>query len=438
MKKEKNILQYVIMVVFGFAGIFALLVFAGVIQIGSKVSKFSGEVVLWGTVPSNELREMFSGFNKEHKKEFSVVYRSFFPEEFDEELTEALASGRGPDLMLLPDNLIVRHEDKVFPIPFDSYPLVSFQNTFVEEGELFILEEGILALPIYIDPLVLYWNRDLFSSAGIALPPQYWDELLLMAPRLSIVDENTSKISRSAVALGDVLNINNAKAILSALILQAGDDIIVRGKDDILTAVLGDFKDGGISAAESAIRFYTEFANPSRPTYSWNRALPEAQRAFVGNQVAMYFGFASELDSLREKNTHLNFRTAQIPQIRGTVAEKTFGRIVGISALKTSKNLQTAFEAMFALSSTEISGIFADAAHAVPTQRVVLSNKANADPNQSIFFDSALIARGWLDPAPEKTKGTFITMVENVVSGRDRESEAVNRANASLKRFLAE
>ena len=77
------------------------------------------------------------------------------------------------------------------------------------------------------------------------------------------------------------------------LSLQAGDDIVVRGEDDIFVPVLGDFKDGGISAAESAIRFYTEFANPSRQTYSWNRSLPEAQRAFIGNQVAMYFGFAS-------------------------------------------------------------------------------------------------------------------------------------------------
>ena len=53
-----------------------------------------------------------------------------------------------------------------------------FKNTYIEEGELYLAANGILGLPITVDPMVMYWNRDIFSSAAIAAPPSYWDEFL--------------------------------------------------------------------------------------------------------------------------------------------------------------------------------------------------------------------------------------------------------------------
>ena len=434
--EQKNLLQYVLLIGSGFFMIFAVLVFSGIIPIGSKVSKFGGQVLLWGTVSDVEIRQFIADFNNNHKREFNLVYRAFPEEEFDQELLEAIAAARGPDLVLLPDNLIVRYEDKVFPVPFDSYPLRSFQDIFVEEGELFVTTNGILALPLFVDPLILYWNRDLFSSAGIALPPTYWDELLVMAPRLSLIEERTNIVTRSAVAMGEAVNITNFKAILSALFIQAGDNIIRRDTTGVLTPVLGAFSENGISAAESGLRFYTGFANPSQKIYSWNRALPEAERAFVGNQLAMYFGFASELADIRTKNPHLNFRTAMLPQIRGALAEKTFGRITGVAALRSSGNLETAFRVMFALSEPESVRVFATAARVAPARRDILVETEGMDADQSVFRDSAIIARGWLDPVTSETNAIFQTMVEGVTSGRERERGAVSRASRALQRLL--
>lgn len=433
---NKHILQYVLLGASILVATLAMLVFAGIIQIGKKAERFGGQVLLWGTVPEPNLRQFLLQFNQEHEKEFALIYRYFPEESFDTELVEAIAASRGPDLVLLPEDLTLRYEDKIYLIPFDAYPRRTFQDTFAEEGELFVTNDGILALPFYTDPLVLYWNRDLFSSAGIALPPAYWDELLAMAPRLSVVEERTNIITRSAIALGEAVNIPNAKAILSTLFLQAGDSIVERNEQGQMDVTLGVFRQDGISAAQSSLRFYTEFANPSKQTYSWNRVLPEAQRAFTGNQSAMYLGFASELEDIRTKNSHLNFKTAVVPQIRGSIARKTFSHLIGVAALRSSGNLATAVRAMFALSGAETSQAFADAARVVPARRDLLSAPEGADADQSVFAESAIIGRGWLDPVPSETHTIFKTMIEGVTSGREREADAVSRANRALQRLI--
>ena len=74
---------------------------------------------------------------------------------------------------------IVRNQDKIIEIPYDTISGRDFKNTFIEEGEMYLTENGVLGLPFTIDPMVMYWNRDIFQSVGIANPPEFWDELFI-------------------------------------------------------------------------------------------------------------------------------------------------------------------------------------------------------------------------------------------------------------------
>ena len=40
---------------------------------------------------------------------------------FDQEFVEALAVGQGPDLFFLTQDGILKHKDKIYPIPFSVY-----------------------------------------------------------------------------------------------------------------------------------------------------------------------------------------------------------------------------------------------------------------------------------------------------------------------------
>jgi len=428
--------QIIVLVVSAFIGIFATLVFAGIIPWFGGSNEFGGEVVMWGDILERDIRPVLDEFNKKHEKEFQVVYLERRKENFNNDLVEAIASGVGPDIILLPQELILKQENKIFPIPFDSFSLRGFRDMFVEIGELYVIPDGILGIPLLIDPFVMYWNRDILSSSGIAIPPKKWDELLVMAPRISKIANDTREVNQSAAALGEFSNISNAKAILSSLFLQTGDKISERKEDGSLLSVLGEFRSGGISAAESSIRFYTEFSNPLGRAYSWNRSLPEARRAFIGNTLAMYFGFASEFDDIVDGNSHLNFDVAKLPQIRGQAAEKTFATSIAAAVMKTSGNPTTSFRVVFAMLDKEFLLGLSEASGLVPSRRDMLLEEDSVDPYVGVFNSSSIIGRGWLDPDEEKTRQIFQNMTENITSGRQRENEAVNRARGDLEKLL--
>jgi ABC-type glycerol-3-phosphate transport system substrate-binding protein len=429
-----SIFRVVVLGIFVVFIVLAVLVFSGIIGGGNgDRAGVGGEVVMWGTLDAQELDTLLSEVRIEYSEEFRLTYVQKRASTFDRDLVEALASGTGPDLILLPENLIVRHDDKILPVPYESISERRFKDTYIEEGELYLRDEGILALPFVVDPMVLYWNRDIFSSEGLAQPPSYWDELFTLAPTLTKKDQNLT-ITRSAIALGEYQNILHAKDILGLFMIQAGDPLVAFG-DRGLESVLGD-KHGFVEApAVSALRFYTEFSNSSKEFYSWNRALPLDRDYFAAGNLALYVGYGSESSLIEAQNPNLNFDVVRVPQVRDAGRFATQGSLTGIAVLKSSRNPQTAFYASFILTQPNTVTLFTNESALVPARRDLLSQRG-VGATEEVFYNSALIARSWLDPNPEETEGVFQEMIENVVSGRSRLSEAISRGSANLDLLL--
>ncbi len=72
----------------------------------------------------------------------------------------------------------------------------------------------------------------------------------------------------------------------------------------------------------------------------------------------------------------------------------------------------------------------------LPPVRRDLIAKGNTDPYLSIFYDSALISKGWLDPDPFQSSSIFQNLIESVVSGREVMSQAINQAHNELNLLL--
>lgn len=429
-----NTFQIVILGVFGVALVIAVLIFSGFIPTKGDHTDLRGTVTIWGTLEQELIFTPLEEQNRENDKKFIIEYVEIRQENFDRDLVEALASGTGPDMILLPQDLIIRHRDKVLPIPYETMSIRDFQNTFIEEGELYLSQDGIIALPFSLDPLVMYWNRDLFSSAAIAQVPQFWDELFTLGPRITQIDQ-ARNIRKSIIALGEYRNVNHAKEILALLMLQAGDSIIKKGADDDLTVTLGEQQNLVTPPSQSALRFYTEFSNSAKPFYSWNRSLPNAKDFFIRGDLALYLGFASERKEIKEKSPHLNFDVTLVPQARDSLRKTTFGKMVGVAVLKSSTNIPTAFFASFQLTGRDFSENFSEGASLPSVRREFLSRSATT-AHQQVFNDSALISRAWFDPSPRETESIFKDMIENVVSGRLRLSDAIVRTQKELTLLL--
>ncbi len=432
-KGAMSLFQTITLGIFGLFVIIGFLALSGILPIfkgdDSGIPGVSGTVTIWGIFPEEYFKKPLEELNRKNSKIYQIDYVEKQSNMFDRELVEALASGRGPDIILLPQDLIVRHTDKIYLIPYKNISERTFKDTFVDEGELFLRPEGIVALPVTIDPMVLYWNRDLFNSAGIATPPRFWDEFYTISPRITVKDSQ-SNISRSVVALGEFRNVTHAKEIIATLIFQAGNPI-TQTKEGRISTLLQERFGFATSPAESALRFFTEFSNPVKPFYSWNRALPPAKDYFLGGDLAVYIGFSSELAEIKEKSPHLNFDVAEIPQVRDAASKITFGNMLGFAVLKQSDNISTAFQGVFDMTQKEFARSFSKQSDLPPARRDVLSEKP-ANSFLETFYRSALIARAWFDPDPDLTDRIFRDMVENVVSGRVKVRDAVSRAHAEL------
>lgn len=416
-------------------GVFFVLAIAGVISFalsdeGTVETESIGAVIVWGTIENIIFREQIKTLGSINRVAGKAVqYVEKDPRTYREELVEAFATGAGPDLFFLSQDQIVKQKNKIFITPFESFSERRFKDAFIEEAELFLDPSGIIAFPYVVDPVVMYWNRDILSREGISVPPQFWDEFVTLSPRITKRDQG-SNILRATVALGEHNNIEHAKDILVTLILQTGNPIVEKSRGG-LTSVLGKNLGFTVNPTQAALRFYTEFSNPVKSAYSWNRSLPNARQSFLAGDLAMYFGFASELPELRKANPNLNFDIALMPQAREDGLKATFSNIQGLAIANTARNKGGAFLVAVLLAGDQVQSEILDLYGLPPAARRVL-NRPPSDAVGPILFDSAIISRGWLDTDSNTTDLVFKEMIESVTSGRKKINQAVSNASREL------
>ncbi len=429
---------YIFLGIVIFAGV---ALFAGFVP-GTGPSSGSVELSLWGTESADTLNELFDSFNDTYKSTVTISYTEVDSRSFDRDLVEALARGAGPDLILFSPDLIARQGDKLLPIPNSVFSQRDYLNTFIDGGEIFMTQEGTLGMPVAVDPMVMYWNKDLFADAGVARVPAFWDEVLALAPALTTRDTK-GNITKSMIALGGFRNIMHAKDILSTLFLQVGDDIAepVFTKNGVSPEItLGRTRDNAPSQAESALRFFVEFGNPSKKAYSWNSALPNSRDLFNTGSLAMYLAPASELALLREGNPHIAIDVARIPQLRPVAGEvsssRVYGRLLAVGALASSPNREKAVEAALLISSENVGPALAASVGIASARRDALAAENASDAVAPIVNRAALSVRSWLDPSPFDTEDIFRSMVEGALTGNASEFSLVSRARDEMSALI--
>jgi len=429
-----NKFQIILLAVFGFFIVLGLVAFS-TYKSNSSVNT-NVPITIWGTINKATFDSFITKIKEDKNQDLSINYVQKDPSTIDSQLVEAIATGYSPDAVLFPQELIKRYLDKVSLISYATISQRTFMDTYVQEAEMYMTPNGIFAIPFYIDPLVMYWNRDLFGSAGIANPPTSWSEFPALASKLSKSDINAN-IIKSAVSFGEYKNVNNSKAILSALLIQAGTPIVSYTNNLLKSYLYSNPLNSIETPAVSVLRFYTDYSNPKKSVYSWNRSLPSSKQSFLSEDLATYFGFASESSDIANKNPNLNFDVAMIPQVVGTNNKSTFGEMYGFAFMKSSPNLTTAYNIISYLTSTDIIPEFLQLTNASPARRDIISAGVS-DPTKTIFYNSVLIAHGWIDPDFSMTNNIFQTMVEDISTGKLSVIDSVQKASMQLDNLLAQ
>lgn len=432
MKNDKqNFFQIGIVVACIVFFILAILVFSGKIKIGnSSNSNTMQTITVWGVLPAEKIQPML---DNSKTTTLQYIYREVSPSNFRNSLLEAIANASGPDLLLYDTKTLFSIRDKVTIIPFATYPEATFRQTYADGADVLLNSTGAYGLPILIDPMVMYYNRDIFARAGFANPISNWDEVYTIAT--SITKKNTNgTFTTSTVPFGLADNMPYNKDMLITLLGQAGVPLVYPYNDtvraNLTTSVYGD-----ANAGVSMLNFYMQFSNPTSDYYSWNRLMPDAKTAFIQNSLAIYPGYASELFELRQRNPNLNFAPAQMPQLKDSNVSYTTGNIYAIGIASSTPQPTAAYNGLYALTAPDIETKFAQAMVLPPADRTLLAAKPETT-YAPVFYKSALFTHGWLDPNSTETTNRFASMVADVTTGRLSAADAMAKLEREVNAIL--
>jgi multiple sugar transport system substrate-binding protein len=411
--------------------------------------------------------EIIDKYKKLHPH-VKIEYRKLRYEEYEKELLEALAEDRGPDIFSIHNTWVAKYRNKIEPMPEQtsmvvpvlqgsikqevvnqlqtnkSFTLKQIKNDFVDAvyddvvlsveesvdsangGKKTIEVEKIFALPLSVDTLALYYNKDLFNNAGIANPPQYWNREFQLAVKALSKQDSAGNIFQSGIALGGSKNIERYSDILSVLMMQNGAQMMNDDGQVLFQTVPLSLKGQGYNPGLEALRFYIDFSDPAKEVYSWNSKLGNSIDLFVEGKLAMMLGYAYHLPTIKSRAPKLNFAIAPLPRIEGSSATANYANYWVETVSKKSKNTEAAWDFLqFAAKAENVKSYLAVAKK--PTAlRSLVAEQLN-DPDLDVFAGQVLTAKNWYHGMDSNAMEEMMAqMIDAAILGEDKLMDVLN------------
>lgn len=429
-----SLFKGILLAVFILAAIIGVFVFATHTSKTTTTASTIGTVVIWGTLPKDALQNMLTALVQTDQSLKGVSYVQKDPKSISTELASAIATGAAPDLVLdSQENLHVLSKF-ITTIPFASLSVSTFSNAFIAGANVFSAPDGYYGVPFLVDPLVLFANRSILASSGVPRAPATWEAFPGLVSKVATLT-STRQVTRALIALGTYNNVHDARGILSTLFLQQEVPISVHPVGNEVQAELGTAVHNGASPGSAVVGFYTQFADPSKVSYTWNASLPNSQQAFLAGDVALSLGFVSEARYLSAANPNLDFTVNPVPQSATASIKSAYGLIYAFMIPRGARNASGAFNAAILFANTSAQNAAASFTGLAPASLTALSDLP-ADPTADVAYAEALYAKGWLSPRALDTDAVFSGMITDVISGRSSVDTALGSAERSLTALL--
>lgn len=437
--EKNNIIQISLLALFVVGAIVAVLLFSGKIKSPARGNQnaVSGTVVIWGTLPGQEMKMVLDTAVKAYRN-VSISYREIPQAQFEPTLIRAIAEGNGPDLFMLSQDQVLSLQNLISPIPYQTYPKSQFESTFIDMGTLFLSgTKGILAIPVGADPIILYANRDLLASAFLTGLPKTWDEVRAIAPNL-VQKTEAGAVTQALIPIGSPNNIRNHADIVSLFFLQSGSPIISQQQGGEYRPVLLDQAQSSTTGIIPALNEIIGFSDPRNPSVGWSAALSDSQDMFVAGRSAFYLGYSTEYLDFVSRNPNLDLGIGLVPQRAGATRPVTYARIYGVSMAKGGKNTAASFQIAAWLAQADQQRLLSSTLGLASTRRDVLSKPPVDDTRATVVSQSAIAARGWLDPDSAQSSAASARLVQSVASGAVLPQLALQEYVTTLGQLISE
>jgi multiple sugar transport system substrate-binding protein len=284
----------------------------------------------------------------------------------------------------------------------------------VAKEDLYDLAGNLYAVPMSMDVLALYYNRDLLGSAGISVPPRTWDEVIADVKKLTRQDK-LGNFLVNGIALGTSSNINRSVDVLSLLMLQNGTQIFNAERTAVAIDRAVTKPDGSsYNPGAQALEFYTQFANPAKETYTWSVRNNQSIDSFASGQAAMMISYSYITPVIRGKSPLLNFGVAPVPQIDMAKPKVGFANYFAEGVSKVSPNASVAWDFLKFATKAENLQAYYSLNKQVSPRKDLISTQIS-DPELGVFAEGALTAKTFYKPDASKIEATFLRMTDDII-----------------------
>jgi multiple sugar transport system substrate-binding protein len=373
----------------------------------------------WGVFHNQgDVSDIISAYKARHPH-VTIKYRKLRYEEFENELLHALAEDRGPDILSLHHSWLKKYQSKLSPIPTETKMVFMVQSGSIKKEVIpelrtkksitlqglkdqfvdvvysdVVLDAKIYALPLSVDTLALYFNRDLFDQAKIIDVPLYWNRYFQETVKnLTILDPRYN-ILQSGIAMGGAENIERAFDILSVLMMQNGSEMMI-GDRVTFHQTPSNLATKDYNPGLEALRFYIDFASSNKEVYSWNEDLPNSIEMFAQGKLAMVFAYSYHLPQIRALAPKLNFGISPLPQIENSPKEINYANYWVEAVAQKSKHQNEAWDFLqFATSANQVK-TYLNKTNKPTALRSLINEQLEENEEIEVFINQALTARTW-------------------------------------------
>lgn len=337
---------------------------------------------------------------------------------------------KSPNIFMIFNSWLPRYQQRVVEMPESYMTMDQFDRHFPEVAKNDLTLDGkIYSLPMYIDTLGLYYNRDILYNSGYATPPATWKQFAEYVEKLT-KEKGDGTFERMGAAIG-------------------GSDIVNRSQDIVMLMVMQNNVNAEKSRnpisfrtpeAQRAVKFYTDFADPSNRVYTWNYDdRTYSIDAFTQGRAAMSINYSYEIANLDSKTGGtLKYATAPIPQ----QYEDRKINYASYWAPVVAKDADCVKESGVTVSCSDIAWDFVSfAAQAQnarfyleatgrPAANLILASEQAGETESKLapFASQVFTARSWSNPYNENTDTSLLKMIDSIITTDKAKKQELTKA----------
>lgn len=387
----------------------------------------------------------------------TINYKLFRYDEYEEQILNALAEDRGPDIFSIHNSWVTKYQSKLSPLPpsttmpysfvqgsikkevvteLRTSPSLTLKNLRDNFAEVVykdvVIDDKIYGLPLSVDTLAMYYNRDLLNNSGIISLPEYWNRDFLVAiNKLTRLDAK-QEVIQSGVALGGAYNITRSPDILATLMMQNGATM-QKDNGSVAFNQIPDFaRETGYNPGLEALKFYADFANPTKESYSWNENQDNSLDMFISGNLAIMFSYSYDLQTIKSKAPKLNFSVTKFPQIEGTPPTNiNFANYWVEVVSNKSKYQDAAWDFIQFMTKAENVKSYLEKTNKPAALKIFLNDQSQND-EIGVFASQVLTAKSWYKGKnPEAAETAMREMILSVVNNPNSKLQDIINTGAS-------